>query len=244
VKAELVEDARHVPLDRCHADHEFLCCSGVGAAFSDQREHIPLSRRQVAERPRLALSVYEACNHGGIKRRPSAGYPSHGLGEHAQVADVLLEEITDALSAVGDKGHRVAVFEELRKHQHAHAWHSGPDLKRRAKPVVGVIRRHLDIGDNDVRTLGTRYPHNVASILRGADDLEAVVLQDVHDTFPENRLVLADDSTGRSSRTSTCNSSTTATTGSAVTRPGERGAVEKVRPLLLLTRVRPGNRPD
>ena len=193
MKAEFVEDARHVPLDCCHADHEFLCCSGVGAAFSDQREHIPLSRRQVAERPRLALSVYEACNHGGIKRRPSAGYPSHGLGEHAQVADVLLEEITDALSAVGDKGHRVAIFEELGEHQHAHAWHSGPDLKRRAEPVVGVIRRHLDIGDNDVRTLGTCYPHNVASILRGADDLEAVVLQDVHDAFPENRLVLADD---------------------------------------------------
>ena len=102
-------------------------------------------------------------------------------------------EITDALSAVGDKGHRVAIFEEPGKHQHAHAWHSGPDLKRRAEPVVGVIRRHLDIGDNDVRTSGTCYPHNVASILRGADDLEAVVLQDVHDAFPENRLVLTDD---------------------------------------------------
>jgi hypothetical protein len=33
VKSELVEDARHVPLDRCHADHEFLCCSGVAVAL-------------------------------------------------------------------------------------------------------------------------------------------------------------------------------------------------------------------
>jgi hypothetical protein len=39
------------------------------------------------------------------------------------------------------------------------------------------------------------YPHKVASILRGADYLEAAVLQDVHDPFPDNRLVLADHHT-------------------------------------------------
>jgi len=42
------------------------------------------------------------------------GDAAHGIGEHAQVADVLLEDVTDTLRAAGDQVERVALFQELR----------------------------------------------------------------------------------------------------------------------------------
>jgi hypothetical protein len=55
-----------------------------------------------------------------------------------------------------------------------------------------VIRRHLDIGDNDIRAVDARHPDKVTGIHRGAHYLEAAVLQDVDDSFPDNRLILTD----------------------------------------------------
>src|SRR5207247_6554461 len=61
------------------------------------------------------------------------------------------------------RSNAVAVFQELGENEHSHARLSSPDLKRRAEPVVGVIRRHLDISDKDVRAVDTCHADQVVS---------------------------------------------------------------------------------
>jgi hypothetical protein len=52
----------------------------------------------------------------------------------------------------------VAVLQELGQDQDARARTVGPDLQGRPEPVVGVIRRHLDVGDDDVRAIHAGHP--------------------------------------------------------------------------------------
>ena len=63
----------------------------------------------------------------------------------------------------------------------------------RAKPVIGVIGWHLDVGDHHVRAVSARLPHQVARIGGGPYDLQPTVLQDMHDTLADDGLVLADE---------------------------------------------------
>src|SRR5439155_14586874 len=59
--------------------------------------------------------------------------------------------------------------------------------------VIGVIRRHLDIGDHDVRAVNARLADQIARIGGGSRDLETAGLQDAHDALTHDRLVLADE---------------------------------------------------
>ncbi len=67
------------------------------------------------------------------------------------------------------------------------------DLERRAEPVIGVIRWHLDVGDHDVGAVDVRLPDQFARIGGGPDHLEPAVLEDMHDSLAHDGLVLADE---------------------------------------------------
>ena len=84
MQAELVENAGHMPLDGGHRDHQLVRYAGVGMPFCDQRQHLPLPRRQLIERAGLALAAHQPRDHIGIENRPAVGDPAYRIGEHAR----------------------------------------------------------------------------------------------------------------------------------------------------------------
>jgi hypothetical protein len=56
-QAKLAEYARHVPLNSGYRNDQLASDASVGAAFSDQRQHLPFARRQGIEAASLPLSV-------------------------------------------------------------------------------------------------------------------------------------------------------------------------------------------
>ena len=145
------------------------------------------------EGTRLALAAHQPGDHVGVKHRPALGDPPDRVGEGAQVADLLLQQVADPLGTVGDQGEGVSVLQELGQDQHAHPGLGGPDGERRPQPVVAVIRWHLDVGDDHVRAIRLRHAHEIAGVARRADYVESAFLEDPHDPFPDEGLVLADN---------------------------------------------------
>ena len=65
-------------------------------------------------------------------------------------------------------------------------------MTRGKKPVVGVIGRHLNVGDDHIRPVRAGHPDQRARVCRSTDHVESAVLEDVHDPFPDKGLVLSD----------------------------------------------------
>ena len=104
-----------------------------------------------------------------------------------------LRKITNSLRTVGDQVECVTILEKLGQHQHPHTRFGRADLKRRAEPVIGVIRRHLDVSNHHVRAVGARLPDQFARVGGRPDHLEPAALEDAHDTLAHDGLVLADE---------------------------------------------------
>jgi hypothetical protein len=60
-----------------------------------------------------------------------------------------------------------------------------------------VARRHLDVGDHDIRLVGERLAKKVIRVRSHTDHVEAGVLEDVHHPSPNDRLILAHDDANR-----------------------------------------------
>src|SRR6202030_1039956 len=63
MKAELIEDAGHVPFHGGHGDHQFLRDAGIGAPLGDQRQYVTLARRQAVDRACLLLAAHKPRDH-------------------------------------------------------------------------------------------------------------------------------------------------------------------------------------
>ena len=69
------------------------------------------------------------------------------------------------------------------------------DLLRRSQPVVGQVRRHLDVGDHHVGTVSAGLADEVLGVTGHPDDVEARLLQHAHDARADQRLILPHDDT-------------------------------------------------
>ncbi len=193
MQAELIEDAGHVPFHGGYRNHQLVRDAVIGAALRDQRQYLPLSRRQGVDRTCPPLAADQARHHVRIEHRPAAGDAADGVGEHAQIADFLLQQVADASSAVRNEIEGVAVLQELGQDQDTCSRTVGTDLKGRPEPVISMVRRHLDVGDDNVRAVHASHLYQAACVIRGADYVESALLQDVHDPFPDEGLILAHD---------------------------------------------------
>jgi predicted TPR repeat methyltransferase len=98
---------------------------------------------------------------------------------------------------VADEIEHVAVLEELAEDEHARLRSLRADRERGAQAVVRRLRRHLDIGDDDVGLVGVRLADEVRRLGRDGHDLEPALLENAHDALAHERLVLADDDADR-----------------------------------------------
>ncbi len=89
--------------------------------------------------------------------------------------------------------HRVARLNVLGEHEHADVGMLGPDPLRGDEALVGVRRRHADVGDCDVGPFEADVPEEALGVLRLADDVDACLLEEVHDPLAREHRVLCDD---------------------------------------------------
>jgi hypothetical protein len=99
---------------------------------------------------------------------------------------------------VADELERVSVLEELGEQEHSNFRLAGPDPPRGLQAVVAVPWRHLDVRDHHVRPMGGSLPDQVVGVPGHADHVEARVLENVHDPFTNERLILAHYDSDRS----------------------------------------------
>src|SRR3954451_2910186 len=173
-KRELGEDRAHVLLDRRFGDDQSLGDAGVGEALGHQRQHFALARGELAP---------------------------HGVGELVGVRDAVLEQVADALGGLGQQVHRVGRLEVLGEDEDGGARVSRADLARGAQALVGVVGRHADVGDHDVRVIASDLEQELLGVVGLADDLEAAALEDTGEAFAHEDGVVGDhDPHGISSR--------------------------------------------
>ena len=113
----------------------------------------------------------------GSSTDPPAADALDGIGEQREVGHAVLEQVADALGAVADQVDRVALLGVLREHEHADARLRRADLHRRPQAVVGVVGRHLDVDDRDVRLVRADLAQEVGRVAGLGDDLEAGVAE-------------------------------------------------------------------
>ena len=176
-----------------HGDDQLVGDAVVGAPLSHQGEDLELARREVVERAAGPPPADHALHDLGIERRAAAGDAPDRVGEQRQIAHAVLEQVADAAGAVADEVERIAVLEELRQDDHPDLRLRGADLHGGAQPVVGRVRRHLDVGHDHVGLVRSRLAQQVRGVPGDGDDLEAVLLQDADDAGADERLVFADD---------------------------------------------------
>jgi hypothetical protein len=153
--------------------------------------NFPLTSGQLVERGITTGTADEPGDHIRIECGLAGCNPAYGIGEKAQVTDLLLEEVTDALRAVGHQVEGIPIFKELREDQNTDRGLRGADLQRRAEPVVGAVRWHLYVGHNYVWTVCAHLLDQLPRILSGRHHLEPTVLEDVNNAFSHDGLIFA-----------------------------------------------------
>ncbi len=191
--AELVKDARDVLLDSVRRDDEHLGDALVGPSLGHQLEHLALAWREPVQRVVAALAAEHVRDDGGIEHRAARRDPPHRVGEQREVGDAVLEQVADALGVVADQVDRVALLRVLAEHQHADLGVAFADLQCRPQPVVGVVRRHLDVHDRHVRRVRGDLAQQVRRVAGLGHDIEPSVPEQPHHSLTQQRLVLTDD---------------------------------------------------
>ena len=132
-----------------------------------------------------------------VQHGPARGHAPDRVDEGLDIADMMLEQVADALGSIGEKLARVMILQELRQHEYGDAGLSGADLTRGAQPVVGAVGRHLDVGDDHIGLVRPGLTEQVARVRGNGNDNETRLRQDVNHTLANKRLILPyDDSKG------------------------------------------------
>ena len=149
------------------------------------------------ERVVLAPPPDELRDDLGVERRAALAHAPHGVGELGDVRDAVLQQVADALGALGEQVERVLGLDVLREHEHAGAGMLLADLARGAQPLVGVRRRHADVDERDVRAVRAHLQHQLVGRPGLPDDVEPGLLEQSRDPLAEqNRIVGENDAHG------------------------------------------------
>ena len=162
-------------------------------ALGDQGEQVDLVVAELGQRASVAGATHEARDDGGVDDALALGDPADGIAKHRDVGDPVLEQVADALGVCLEQTHRIARVEVLREHEDAHIGVVPADRLRGDEALVGVRRRHLDVGDRDRRSLGVDGAQQLLRIRGSRDDLEARVPEQASDSLAEQERVVGDD---------------------------------------------------
>jgi len=113
-----------------------------------------IARRQAVERIVGATAAEKLGDDLRVEHRAARVDAAQRVEERIDVGDPVLEEVADALGAVLQQLHRVALVDVLREHHEPDLGHLAPDLLGGAQALVGLRRRHPNVGDRHVGAVG------------------------------------------------------------------------------------------
>lgn len=192
-ESELVEDRGDVILDRANGYGQFSRDSRVRSALGHKAEHLALARCEIADLPRDARSRDQALDDLGIQGRPAARHAQDRGREQRQIADPILQQVSNPLGAFADQLERISGFEMLGEDYDADAGMIRAYLPHRAQPVVAVRRRHLNIRDDDVGLVSVDLASEVDRVGGLAHHFKSRLFEHGHDAGADERLILADN---------------------------------------------------
>ena len=155
-QAELEEDRVDVLLDGALGEEQRLGDRGVALALGDLAEHLALARRQLVERRVLgaAARVYQRLDDLGVDHRPAVGDGADRGRQLGAVVHALLEQVGAAVGALARaaRARRSGSENWLSTTTPISGWRVA-QLGGEPDAVVGVRRRHADVGEHDVGAL-------------------------------------------------------------------------------------------
>ena len=148
-----------------------------------------VSSSSAPRRPRIIV----ATTSGSSTDPPRATRATRG-DEALDLGDAVLEQVADALGAVGQQLARVALLEMGGEHEHADVRGSSARMmRRRLQALVGVVGRHADVDHRDVGAVRADLAQQVVAVAGLGDDVEAGVLEQPDHAGAQQHVVLADD---------------------------------------------------
>ena len=117
LQPQFVEDPGDVLADGLGRDAQAAGDRDVGPPLRHQREHLAFPGRQRGQRRGPGSPREDLGDHLGIHGRATAGHPLHRVHELPDVADPVLEQVTDTAGAVGEQLAGVELLDVLRQDQ-------------------------------------------------------------------------------------------------------------------------------
>src|SRR4051794_3224388 len=190
---ELRQHAGDMALDRALAQHELLADALVRQPLRHELEHLALARCQLREWIVSGPAPDHARHNFRVEGRPAGRDAANRIDEAAHVSNAVLQQVADAVGAVGEQLHRVVVLGVLREDEHTGVRQLCTDHLRRLETVVLVPRRHPDVDDRYVWLVCAHLAQQVFGIACLADHLDVVLGQEPHDALAQQHSVFGDD---------------------------------------------------
>ena len=149
------------------------------------------------ERVIAAMPADELADDGRIERRATLGDPPHRGGELVDVGDAVLEQVADALGALGQKIHRVTRLHVLGEDEHACRLVLLTDLLGRPQTLVCLCRRHTDVDDRNVGLVHRDVAQQILGIAGLRDDVESGLQEQSRDSLAQKHRVVGEHDTNR-----------------------------------------------
>ena len=164
------------------------------------RARISCSRPVRSPRALPSPAAEQLGHYVRVDDRSAAGDPPDGAGELRDVGHAVFEQVADTGRRVVKQLDRLPRLHVLGQDQDANAGMLGADPLRREEPVVGVGRRHPDVGDHNVGLVPCDQRAERVSVTCLPHNEEAVVGQDPGQPFSEEHGVVGQHNPDRRGR--------------------------------------------
>src|SRR5712691_3872558 len=163
----------------------------IGSALCHQVEYFAFALSQLLDGIPVAASSNELRNYVWVDDCASGCDPSHGIAEFGDVANVILQYVSDAAPA-GNQLHYMMCIDVLGEDENADRGQVFPYLARRGAPFSRVSRRHPDVEHHDVGRIGAHQLHQRPRIADLGHDIEAEVPRHANKALAEKGRVVND----------------------------------------------------
>ena len=191
LQLELHEDVAYVRFDRLGTEVQPGADRRVCAALCHQLKHLPFAHRELLDRVPVAAASHELGYHIRIDHRTPGGNPPNRIAEFGNVAHVVFQQVADTTSA-RDQLHHVMSVDILRKDEHAKRRERRSYLSCCDESLRRERRRHPDVEDGDVGSVGPNKLHERLRIGGLADYIEPKISRNANQTLAKQSRVVDD----------------------------------------------------
>jgi len=133
-----------------------------------------------------------------VDYRAALGDGAEGIAQGARLAQPFLEDVAPSGRSLREQRHHVCRLHALAEDDHTQVGMGMSQLGREPNSLVGVGRRHADVGQHDVRFQGGDRLSECVQVVRRRQELDAFhPLQEPRDPLADEVVGLPDDDADR-----------------------------------------------